>query len=208
MRRLPLDSALKHPPRSVLVVDDDIMIVHLLKKALGQRFPLFEVMGCQHSRNARELLRQRPFDLLVTDLCMPEMDGLDLVELARAQWPALPVIVVTGVDVPLVPEPVVTIPNSVTVKKPVPFEQFYTLIEAILLRASEGEEAQVCPDRIIKALNRTKSSAHVRVLQTSENVAFRIEEGEWITFDDESNSTEKVEAMLARAGAEIQLIFE
>lgn len=208
MRRLPLETALKHPPQSVLVVDDDHMIVHMLKHALGQQFPKFEVTGCQDSRQAYELLRHRAFDLLLTDLCMPELDGMDLIQFARQQWPQLPVMIVTGVDIPLASEPMLTIPNSVTVKKPIPFEQFYALIEALLLRATAGEILEVHPDRIIKALNRTQATAHVRILLAGENVAFRIEEGEWITFDDQASREEEVEKMLTKTGAEVQLAFE
>jgi DNA-binding NtrC family response regulator len=42
------------------------------------------------------VLGSRPYDLLITDLLMPRMDGLRLAEAARRRWPHLPVILITG----------------------------------------------------------------------------------------------------------------
>jgi len=43
-----------------------------------------------------ELLRREPWDLLIADLRMPEMDGLSLIREARRLHPRLPVIIITG----------------------------------------------------------------------------------------------------------------
>src|SRR5437762_1309838 len=48
------------------------------------------------ARTALDLLRRDPWDLLIADLRMPEMDGLSLIKEARRLHPALPVIIITG----------------------------------------------------------------------------------------------------------------
>ncbi|WP_236044257.1 response regulator, partial [Methylobacterium ajmalii] len=45
---------------------------------------------------ALERLAAEPFDLVVADLAMPGMSGLDLAEAVRTHWPALPFLLVTG----------------------------------------------------------------------------------------------------------------
>ena len=47
-------------------------------------------------RAALRMLEQRPFDLVFTDLSMPEMDGWELAREIRRRWPALRVCIVTG----------------------------------------------------------------------------------------------------------------
>lgn len=81
-------------PRRVLVVDDDDGVRRLLQRAIEQ-------LGCQVStasdgREALEALRQRPYDLMITDLRMPNMDGTSLVHACRSQFPFTGIMVVTG----------------------------------------------------------------------------------------------------------------
>lgn len=79
---------------SVLVLDDESSILELLGQYLGE-----EGYECSLSTSAREalaLLAERPFDLLITDIRMPEMDGIEVVKRAKAQDQDLAVIVVTA----------------------------------------------------------------------------------------------------------------
>jgi two-component system, NtrC family, response regulator AtoC len=63
---------------SILVADDDEKIVRALGDALREEG--HEVIGTTSARQARELLRERLFDLLVLDNIMPEMTGLELLQ--------------------------------------------------------------------------------------------------------------------------------
>ncbi len=56
----------------------------------------FEVDEAPDGMVACELLEQRPYDLLITDLWMPNMDGLDLLRRLRKINPKLPVIAISG----------------------------------------------------------------------------------------------------------------
>jgi CheY-like chemotaxis protein len=55
----------------------------------------FQVELCTNGREALEAIRRSQPDLVLTDLKMPEMDGLELVETVRREQPSLPVILVT-----------------------------------------------------------------------------------------------------------------
>jgi CheY-like chemotaxis protein len=80
---------------TVLVVDDSAVDRHLagglLKKRAGLT-PVFAANGV----DALERLREDPADIVVTDLQMPEMDGLSLVEAVRAEFPGIPVVLMTA----------------------------------------------------------------------------------------------------------------
>lgn len=81
------------PPR-VLVVDDDSPMAEMLAEALGERG--FVAKTASSGTEARRWLEGEPFDALVTDLQMPDMDGLELLSAARRIAPSCPVIVMTA----------------------------------------------------------------------------------------------------------------
>ena len=80
--------------RRVLVVDDEESIRELLTKTLA--LAEYEAQAVSDGKAGLELLRREPWDLLIADLRMPEMDGLSLIREARRLHPRLAVIIVTG----------------------------------------------------------------------------------------------------------------
>jgi two-component system response regulator HydG len=83
------------PERSrILVVDDKLALAETLVDGLLDRGYAARATGS--SREALDVLRGGEVDLLVTDLRMPEVDGLALVEAARAASTDIPAIVMTA----------------------------------------------------------------------------------------------------------------
>jgi DNA-binding response OmpR family regulator len=82
-----------HRPR-ILVVDDEAGIRELLSKTLA--LADYDVEAAGDGRAAIERLRAGSYDLLVTDLKMPGMDGLSLIREARRLAPELPIIIITA----------------------------------------------------------------------------------------------------------------
>jgi excisionase family DNA binding protein len=78
----------------VLVVDDEATIRELLAKTLA--LAEYDVDLASDGRTALERLRIMPYDLLVTDLKMPGVDGLAVIREARRMKPDIPVIIITG----------------------------------------------------------------------------------------------------------------
>lgn len=79
----------------ILVVDDEPEIVHVLRDLLV--FAGFEVETARNGKQAMNLLTGRHhFDLMITDMKMPEMDGLELLRLTHQLKKTLPVVILTG----------------------------------------------------------------------------------------------------------------
>ena len=78
----------------MLVVDDEASIRDMLAKALG--LADYDVETVADGRGAIERLRVAAYDLLVTDLRMPGIDGLTVIREARRLRADLPVIIITG----------------------------------------------------------------------------------------------------------------
>ena len=83
------------PALSILIVDDDPMVREATAWMLIDAG--HEVHEASDGLAALEhLVNRGPVDLLITDINMPRMDGLELVQQTKARWPALPVLLVSG----------------------------------------------------------------------------------------------------------------
>lgn len=82
------------PNAVILLVDDN-------KSGLAARRVVLEEIGyrtagANNPREALQLLREQAFDLLVTDYKMPEIRGDQFIQMLRAEWPNLPVVLISG----------------------------------------------------------------------------------------------------------------
>ncbi len=78
----------------VLIVDDEKRLGEALAEYLGPEG--IEVKTALDGLAGKRLLEEEPFDVLLTDLRMPGLDGLDLLKWAREEGPALPVMVMSA----------------------------------------------------------------------------------------------------------------
>lgn len=124
-------------PEVVLLVEDDpeaLRVTSYFLRELGYR--TLEASG---TMEAVELARahRAGIDLLVTDVAMPVMNGIELAQRIRAELPALPVIFLAGV----VPAPVTQLRGTRFLRKPFSKAQLAALIRSTLGRvdASIGE---------------------------------------------------------------------
>jgi two-component system response regulator GlrR len=81
-------------PHRILIVDDDPTLLRLLGILLREEG--FEVTAAESGEQALQQLEIKPADLVLSDLRMGGMDGLELFEAVRKRYPALPVIILTA----------------------------------------------------------------------------------------------------------------
>ncbi len=82
--------------KKVLLVDDNATHLNVLKDQLEQ-WGMVTTVASSGSEALKILLQQEPFDLVITDLLMPEMDGIQLTKLIRAEHPSIPVILLCSI---------------------------------------------------------------------------------------------------------------
>lgn len=79
----------------ILVVDDDPAVRIAISWALRETG--HEVMMAGNGKEAIELLKTGELpDLVITDILMPKMDGLELISALQARWPQMEVIAISG----------------------------------------------------------------------------------------------------------------
>lgn len=82
----------------VLLIDDDRALLKLLTILLtGQGYT---VVSCDDGNKAIEMLRSGPFDLMISDVRMSPVNGMDLLRLAKDECPSMPVILLTAYNTP------------------------------------------------------------------------------------------------------------
>lgn len=78
----------------ILVAEDDKSVRDFVLRAL--RADGYDVVAVDNGMKALEALSKNDFDLLLTDIRMPVMDGIALALKASKDWPDMPIILMTG----------------------------------------------------------------------------------------------------------------
>lgn len=82
------------PGERLLVVDDEALVRDFLKEALTRAS--YQVDLAEDGKRAKEILKDQPYDLVLTDLKMPGVTGLDLLRFVKAHLPETQVIMMTA----------------------------------------------------------------------------------------------------------------
>ena len=80
----------------ILCVDDDRTTLTLTTRSLERACPEDEIISASSGEEAVEILRTLPIDLLITDLVMPGISGIEVLEAAKSERPGTEVIMVTA----------------------------------------------------------------------------------------------------------------
>ena len=110
---------------SILIVDDEAVVRHSHLRSLQETGCRAE--SAEDGHQAIRVMEQHPFDVVLLDMRMPDMDGLDVLRVLKERWPDCEVVVVTGY------------PNLDTAK------------EAVRLGAQNYLAKPLAPDEIVKA---------------------------------------------------------
>ena len=81
---------------NVLVVEDDKNLNQIICSFLSKNG--YNATGCLNPLEAYELLSGRIYDLIITDIMMPQINGYDFVEEVRSKKPMMPILFITALD--------------------------------------------------------------------------------------------------------------
>jgi len=115
---------------SILVVDDELLIRDLLYDFFtGQGW---EISVAEDGEKALAMIRNKKYDVILTDIKMPEMDGLTLSGHVRQSDPEMPIVLMTGY--PSVDSAIAALRSRVNdyVIKPFNITQLFKLLESLV----------------------------------------------------------------------------
>lgn len=79
---------------NVLIVDDDSTLLKFFKIHLNKFFS--RVVVVENAKAALDTMKEREIDLVLTDVRMPKIDGLELMQKIRKQYPSVPILLISG----------------------------------------------------------------------------------------------------------------
>lgn len=120
--------------KTILVVDDEQGYRDLLCMELSDQG--YTVLTAGGGPEALEILKREKTDLIITDMKMPKMDGLDVVIASRRLLPGIPIILMTGYAVEERVQEALTRKASVCLRKPFQLAELETALQAVFYRGN------------------------------------------------------------------------
>ncbi len=114
----------------ILLVDDEIYFLDVLTKRMTRRG--FKVTTANNGDEAVQVLRNNDFDIVVLDLKMEGMDGIEILKIFKKMVPDLPVIMLTGHGSQIAEEEGLKYGVSDYLSKPYEFEKLIKKIYSLL----------------------------------------------------------------------------
>ncbi|MBC2326005.1 response regulator transcription factor [Listeria booriae] len=127
--------------KRILVVDDDPHIRQLVGHHL--RVEGFHVLEAENGVHAETLLNEDQVHLAIVDLMMPEMDGLELCQRMRTDYPEIPVIMLTAKDALLDKAQGFEAGTDDYVTKPFEPQELIFRVRALLRRYNQASEVKI-----------------------------------------------------------------
>lgn len=131
--QLFLPGAAREPER-ILIIDDDMQVNSMLQEMLKSE--RYQVLAAASGAEGVGLLRQESVDLLITDMLMSDMDGVEVIQEVRRLWPALKILAMSGGGIGTTPEFYLTLARQLgavsTLAKPFAREQLLDAVREMI----------------------------------------------------------------------------
>lgn len=133
----------------VVIIDDEPLIVEGLSKTIA-----WEKWGCQvtgfayNGKEGMELIRKERPDIIISDICMPEMDGLGMIAGLKSEFPDMQLIILTGYREFEYARQAIELGVARFLLKPSKMSELHEAIEAVTARLKqlEGSDTGVQED--------------------------------------------------------------
>lgn len=124
--------------KNVLVVDDEETLLMIMVGRFEDYSDRFNVLTAGNGKEAVKVLESETVDLVVTDLKMPEMDGIELIAYMSSKFPSIPVIAASAYCTPDIQEKLKGLGAMQVMDKPVNFDLLAQGVLKGLERSHEG----------------------------------------------------------------------
>jgi len=125
--------------RRILLVDDDERVLFVLQATLRRLSAPLDIITARDGLEAYRLLEDGAFDLLVTDVRLPGIDGVSLTRAARSTAPAMPVVWITAHGCAAIRADALLLGVHRCVEKPVEMDEFRQVVRQALAASEESE---------------------------------------------------------------------
>jgi DNA-binding response OmpR family regulator len=148
--------------QKILVVEDDDQFNAILTRTLVQAG--YQAQGASSANDAYNLMYEQTFDLILSDIMMPDIDGYTFAETVRRTDPAIPILFITARDDIASKEKGFNLGIDDYMIKPVQLDEVKMRVHALLRRANIGKSQQLTVGNVtLDADSRVATLADVEV---------------------------------------------
>lgn len=126
-----LPATVQRATRKILIVDDEVDLLNSLAQRIRTAQPNIEVIALTDPTEALQRIRADEYVLVITDVRMPGLTGLELLLHARERWPDLPFVVMTAFPTESVRREAMSL-GVHYIEKPFPFPSLLATVEEVL----------------------------------------------------------------------------
>jgi len=100
--KIPIPPEVESPQKRVLIVDDEVEITRILQRAFARRPKDFKTEVCHDGVEALIRIGEEPPDLVILDIVLPKMDGIQVCRVLKAteHTRAIKIVVISGKKLP------------------------------------------------------------------------------------------------------------
>ena len=124
----------------ILVVEDDASLNRLVCRLLSDN----GYQPCENAKEAFDAMEREPFELIITDVMMPGMDGFEFADAIRRQDKEIPILFMTALDDMISKRKGFRIGIDDYMVKPIELDELLLRVEALLRRAGIASSKRLC----------------------------------------------------------------
>lgn len=145
----------------VLLVDDEILVRDAIGKKIEWNMLGFELAGnCENGRDAAEFIKKNPVDLVLTDICMPHVDGMELSRWLYENYPQIMIIIFSGYSDFEYAKQAIQYKVSEYILKPVTAKELTEVLNRLKIKLDDMRKEERRMDELTKVYhNYTKNEA-------------------------------------------------
>ena len=133
-------------PLALLLIDDDAIFLKSVSEALHYEHPTINITTAISAEQGLRLLGHGRFDVILSDVCMIGLNGVDLLKECKATYAAIPFILMTGYQTEALERDVLDQGATAILQKPVEVEALYDLVTRVIRRARCANTSNVPPN--------------------------------------------------------------
>ena len=119
----------------ILLVDDEILVRDAIKENIDWKGMDCELVGdCENGKEAAEFVKEHPVDIVLTDILMPYMDGMELSHFLHDNYPEIVIVIFSGFGEFEYAKQAIQYGVSEYLLKPILKEEFEEILEKMLER--------------------------------------------------------------------------
>ena len=149
---------------NILIVDDDHSLLTGIKEYFEYTENQFEVHTALNGKEAVKILEYSPIDLVVTDLKMPEMNGIELLAFINRDYPHIPTIVMSGFGTPKLRNKIEEMGSLLFLNKPLELSHLRGVVAKELKNTSQkGYVNDISPATFLQLVEMEENTCFLEV---------------------------------------------